>query len=187
MKNKKFVLTVLLCCGLLLLSPAQSALALTNSGTWLGTFSGNDNDLESVYNNIIASTSYTGEAFLLSDFDFYAKVDEPSTTTTEGSGSLTIGYEPDGLSGTWEAGVAIDFYTVKGGTSYALYWENPASSAGTWSTEHLALVGSGNIPQISHFSAFVKSSTPVPEPSTILLLGLGLVGLAGIGRKKIKS
>jgi hypothetical protein len=32
-----------------------------------------------------------------------------------------------------------------------------------------------------------KTISQVPEPQTMLLLGIGLIGLAGFGRKRIKS
>lgn len=56
-------------------------------------------------------------------------------------------------------------------------------SATGWGVIDLRALGIPNIGKISHVAEFT-SSAAVPEPTTFLLLGIGLVGIAGINRKK---
>ncbi len=56
----------------------------------------------------------------------------------------------------------------------------------SWAVVNLNDHGIKNIGKVSHTSQFDAGSTPVPEPSTILLLGSGLLGLGLYGRKRKK-
>jgi len=38
---------------------------------------------------------------------------------------------------------------------------------------------------LSHISAYKSTGSPIPEPATMILLGIGLIGVAGLGRKRI--
>ncbi|BHH85021.1 PEP-CTERM sorting domain-containing protein [Desulforhopalus sp. 52FAK] len=148
------------------------------SGYYLGTVAGNDNKLlEGTIRHYLDDTTYS------------ANLDKiENKVGGETSSDFSVTYSSDYKTGTWATTNpltdAVQFYVIKGSDEWALYYLDPAQTDGKWTTEHLTN-GGGNIPEISHISvSLTEPVNPVPEPTTMLLFGTGLLGLAGFSRRK---
>lgn len=179
-----------------------------NSGDLVGVYVGNDKDkekdmtflsreIESYLKMVAGSFTLTRSSSTITLYGWNAgNLQDPSDGKLDSLGSSDDegkiqGFSDGYYSGEWlvtPSTNTISLYTVKAGHYFALYHLKSGANTGSWSVADItAKYGKKETGfALSHFTAFNSGFEPVPEPTTMLLFGTGIAGLAAVGRRKRK-
>jgi hypothetical protein len=201
---KKILLLAVLALALPMAAFASSTIDFTNSG---GTLTGSSSGVSLSSSTLIAVNGFFGSGLItgtnLGSVSFTTGALTSGSlsgdATFAGGGSFTItGNGVDGIpsgvifSGTFSGPVTLTgtqlangtwSYTLSGPISGKLYtgFSTVASTVQLVFSTHKGPLANGGSATISSGDSFVV----VPEPGTLSLFGTGLIGLAGLVRRKL--
>lgn len=101
-------------------------------------------------------------------FGFYYEID-----TTDLGNEINYTFYSDANLNTQDAGIQHIAMEYDGFSNVKIYLEDLLAENADWDWSDMTVMGNDLAP------------APVPEPATMLLLGTGLIGLAGMSRKKM--
>lgn len=157
---------------------------------------GNYNGYNGSYAEAYAGSGYGAESgsvagSFVAAYGFYAKADIYLTVqmdyVLEGeAGGDGFGYSEAGsgaVLGIYSDGIGIDgdWMGVQSDGEVGYYWEDDTLYANLllYAGDYLTFFAG------TAAYAYAKEAAPVPESASMFLLGIGLIGMAGIGRKKL--
>lgn len=162
-----------------------------DSGAYAWNFSPKDGD----YFALLGDRFYTGASIISQEFNIYSGETISGFFAFDARGLLKLGNDSasvqifDSAGNSVLIGPSSEWYsdTATVGSNGITPWKNwswTASQAGTYTINYIlrnTTAGYGS--SFAVFDAYEISSTPAPEPSTLFLIGGGLLGLAGVSRK----